>query len=97
MYRPKQTPIRLPRLETLPGIDDVMVTMEQARSRMGMPVELSWVMGDGVTIYRLIATCAPQSGDLTWDLLVGEGRNEVQAWTYTTGDVALVLNLVLSE
>jgi hypothetical protein len=97
MYRPKQTPIRLPRLGTLPGIDDVMSAMENARSRMGVPVELSWVMGDGVTIYRLIATCAPQSGDLTWDLLVGEGRNEVQAWTYTTGDVALVLNLVLSE
>jgi len=97
MYRPKQTPIRLPRLESLPGLDDVMGAMEQARARMGMPVELSWVMGDGTTIYRLVATCAPQTGDLTWDLLVGEGRNEVQAWTYTTGDVALVLNLVLSE
>lgn len=97
MYRPKQTPLRLPRLESLPGIDDVMGAMEQARARMGLPVELSWVMADAANIYRLIVTCSRESGDPTWDLLVGEGRNEVRTWTYTTGDVALVLNLVLSE
>jgi hypothetical protein len=97
MYRPKQVPLRLPRLESLPGIDDVMNAMQQARGRMGMTVEMSWIRPDTTSIYRLNVTCSRDTGDPTWDLLVGEGRNEVQAWTYTTGDVALVLNLVLSE
>ncbi len=101
MYRPKQVPntIHLPRLTALPGLDDVTKAMQQARDRAGTPVELSWHTSSnyGVSIYRLVVTCSRETGEVTWNLLVGEGREEVQAWTYSTGDIALVLNLVLSE
>ncbi len=97
MYRPKQSsPFRLPRLESLPGLGDVAHAMEQARQRVGLAVELSWMMPDQVGPKRLVVTCK-DSGEPTWELLSGEGRNEIQSWTYTTGDVALVLNLVLPE
>lgn len=98
MYRPRQRTIkRLPHLERLPNIDDVMSAMQQARNSKGITFELDWTMADGLTAYRLLVTVNPDSSDPQWELIVGEGRNEVEAWSYKTGDVALVLNLVLSE
>jgi|AGTN01.2.fsa_nt_gi FOG: GGDEF domain len=98
MYRPRQRSIkRLPQLERLPTIDDVMSAMQQARSSKGITYELDWTMADGLTAYRLLVTVAVDSSDPQWELIVGEGRSEVEAWSYKTGDVALVLNLVLSE
>lgn len=98
MYRPRQRSIRrLPHLERLPNIDDVMSAMEQARNLKGATFELDWTMADGLTAYRLLVTITPDSSDPQWELIIGEGRSEVEAWNYKTGDVALVLNLVLSE
>jgi hypothetical protein len=52
MYRPKQRTIkRLPQLERLPSIDDVMFAMQQARGSRGITFELVWTMSDGQTFY----------------------------------------------
>lgn len=98
MYRPaKPHSINLPRLEALPNIENITYVMTRSREAPNTPVELSWALGESLIIYRLRSTTTLDSSEPTWDLLVGEGRDEIQAWTYQTGDVALVLNLVLSE
>ncbi len=74
----------------------MIYAVEQARAKVGLTVELSWNKRNKSDIYRLLVTCRPDGGEPEWILLVGEGRAEVQVWHYMTGDVALVLNLVLS-
>lgn len=97
MYRPSEHLEKIPRLESLPNIDDITSVLEQARQTPGKDFELSWEMGTTGDIYRLAAGCSHDSSEPTWNLLIGEGRDEIQVWSYQTGDVALVLNLVLSE
>ncbi|MBZ0189644.1 MAG: DUF4388 domain-containing protein [Candidatus Obscuribacterales bacterium] len=98
MYRPaKRHTIQLPRLETLPGIENITYLLSRSRETPNNSVELVWTLGDSLIAYHLRATTTLESSEPTWDLLVGEGRDEIQVWTYQTGDVALVLNLVLSE
>ena len=97
MYRPQEHLQKLPRLSTLPGIDDITTVLEKSRAQPRNQFELSWTMGDVSELYRLVVSCGVSTSEPAWNLLIGEGREEIQVWTYQTADVALVLNLVLSE
>ncbi|MBI1272044.1 DUF4388 domain-containing protein [bacterium] len=97
MYRPSDKLVKLPRLASLPTIDDITGMLAQSRQTPGKQFELPWQFYNSSDIYRLIATCSQNVSEPTWNLMIGEGRDEIEVWTYQTGDVALVLNLVLSE
>ena len=97
MYRPTGKLVKLDRLSNLPTIDDITSVLNQAREGPGKQIELPWQLEVSEDLYRLVASCSHGTLEPTWNLLIGEGRDEIEVWTYQTGDVALVLNLVLSE
>lgn len=84
------------RFERLPNLNDISFLQEQARQKGPRTCEIAWHSGK-TNLYRLLCTCKQNSFEPAWELLTGEGRNEVEIWTYQTTDVALILNLVLSE
>lgn len=95
MYRPSNKIEKLPRLSAAPSIDDVTSVMELSRQNTYLQYELSWLMID--ELYRLLVSCPKESSEPSWNLMIGEGRDEIEVWTYQTGDVSLVYNLVLAE
>lgn len=97
MYRPTGKFVKLDRLSNLPTIDDITNVLNQSREAPGKQIELPWQLESTGDLYRLLVACSHGNSEPTWNLLIGEGRDEIEVWTYQTGDVALVLNLVLSE
>ncbi len=85
------------RFERLPNLNDIAFLQDQSRGKVGRACELAWQSPKSPLVYRLLCTCRQNSFEPSWELLTGEGRNEVEVWTYQTTDVALILNLVLSE
>ncbi len=85
------------RFERLPNLNDIAFVQEQSRQKVGRACEIAWQTNPSAQLYRLICTCTQNSFEPTWDLLTGEGRNEVEVWSYKTTDVALILNLAMSE
>lgn len=85
------------KFERLPNLNDIAFLQEQSRQKVTRTCEIAWQNSSAGTLYRLLCTCKQNSFEPAWELFTGEGRNEVEVWTYQTTDVALILNLVLSE
>jgi len=101
MYRPKvdpnSLPLRLPRLESLPGSKDVAEALQHAQKTPGRRIELSWLRPG--TDVNLTLTCNLNfhNGEPIWQLTEGLHRDIREIWTYPSGDLALILNLVTAE
>ncbi len=101
MFQPKkQQPsqisnVRLPKLPSNPGFDDIQYAVSQAQRGRGRAVELPWTAGHASFLLSLVV--APDGGEQTWTMHAGDGSDARVLWTYATGDLQLILNLVLGE
>jgi len=101
MYRPKKDPttqpIRMAPLETLPTVAQLMSALSQAQDSHGRIVELVWPKPDSQTNYLLSVGYKPESSDPVWIFNEGAGRQNREIWTYGSGDLTLIFNLINAE
>jgi len=102
MYRPKvdpnSLPLRLPPLESLPASKDITEMLHQAQKTPGRFIELSWLRpGTDVNLALSCHLNAQGTGEPIWQLTEGLNRALREIWTYPSGDLALILNLVTAE
>jgi len=102
MYRPKKAPIAEPFIlrcqGDLPTDTDIQVILEEARRSNVRPVQMQWPSSTPEAMMTLIVVCPAQGGEPVWVLSERLDRDSIrEIWTYPTGDVTLLLNLVISE
>jgi GGDEF domain-containing protein len=101
MFQPKkQQPsqisnVRLPKLPSNPGFDDIQYAVGQAQKSRGRTVELPWSAGHASFMLSLVVD--PDGNEQTWTMHAGDGPDTRVLWTYPTGDLQLILNLILGE
>jgi GGDEF domain-containing protein len=104
MNRPQQPqpsqsppqPVKLPMLLVLPTQADLGRLAEEAQHYRGATVQMPFLEQRRDISYTLNCTLHPMGGDPEWVLTSGL-THPVVAWTHVTGDVELILNLVLME
>ncbi|MBK9204235.1 MAG: DUF4388 domain-containing protein [Candidatus Obscuribacter sp.] len=101
MYRPKKDPttqpIRMAPLETIPTVAQLMSALSQAQDSHGRIVELVWPKPDSQTNFLLSVGYKPESSDPVWIFNEGAGRQNREIWTYGSGDLTLIFNLINAE
>jgi len=103
MFHPKKQPhappnVRLPKLPGIPSFDDIHHVLTQAQQNRGRGVELSWSNTNRSRYYMLTAKCEHSGGgEPSWLLHSGPASADKLVWTYVSGDVSLIFNLVMSE
>ncbi len=98
--RGKQQPLpnaRLPKLPADPGFDDLQYLLGQAQRECGRAIELPWTSTVTGSPFMLAVRCETSGGDPQWTMHAGVGELARVLWTYQTGDLQLVVNLVLAE
>lgn len=78
-------------------MQDVSSSLQQARAMQGRALEISWVRPGSEVVLCLSVQCRPEGGDPIWVLTEGEYREAREIWTYASGDLTLIYNLVMSE
>jgi GGDEF domain-containing protein len=91
-----QPPVKLPMLLVLPSQADLGRLLQEAQQYRGATVQLPWLEERRDISYTLNCTLHPMGGDPEWVLTQGL-THPVIVWTHVTGDIELILNLVLME
>jgi GGDEF domain-containing protein len=91
-----QPPVKLPMLLVLPTQADLGRLLKEAQQYRGVTVQLPWLEERRDISYTLNCTLHPMGGDPEWVLTQGL-THPVIVWTHVTGDIELILNLVLMQ
>jgi len=87
---------RMRMLSSLPARSDFAALLEQARKQPGTIVQLPWV--NEVKQESMCLSCAAGGGfDPEWTLSSGFGVHLATVWTYSTGDIDLIENMMFME
>lgn len=103
MFRPKDKdkaqlpPLRLSGLSTLPGYEDVFHVLSQGQVLAGRTVELPWKAAQYAKECLLSVTCDKDGNEPLWVFNTVAGQSKDVVWSYQSGDVALIHNLILRE
>jgi hypothetical protein len=103
MFQPKKqqqaqiTNIRLPKLPHNPGFEDLQELHGQAAKIRGRTVELPWTSVELRKNFMLSLKVDPDAGEPMWTMFSGDGEDARKIWEYPTGDMQLILNIVLGE
>jgi GGDEF domain-containing protein len=91
-----QPPVKLPMLLVLPTQADLGRLVREAQQYRGVTVQLPWLEELRDISYTLNCTLHPMGGDPEWVLTSGL-THPVVVWNHITGDMELILNLVMME
>ncbi|MBS2009188.1 MAG: DUF4388 domain-containing protein [Cyanobacteria bacterium SZAS TMP-1] len=80
----------------MPTSADMAAVLAEAQRSNVRPVEMRFFKPGSNTPMTLAVACPPQ-GEPIWVLSEGQHRDIHELWTYPCGDLAFVLNLVISE
>lgn len=78
-------------------MDHIVELLANTEGNRGIPVELNWMLSDGVTPFTLVCFINKSGGEPVWTLIRGKQEMAKEIWNYGTRDVGLIVNLVLSE
>jgi hypothetical protein len=107
---PKTLPIRT-KLDAPPDKDGLLEYLEQAEKNVGRIVELTWLVDSPPTLFKFEIRSLAEGGEPIWTLYKGlpppppslPGQFQPrptpphELWTHCSGDVALMLRLVLDQ
>ena len=82
-------------LPTLPDLPDLHHLLSQALEKRGKSFQVSWRAVDRLLI--LEALCSVKGGDPQWRLYREQGKRRETVFDYTSCDVLLIYNLILSS
>lgn len=101
MYRPQKQgpppPLKLTKLNVLPGFEDIFHCLQECQKNRGRLVELPWVAEKPAKDCTITAVADHGSSEPTWSFYTGEGPYREQKWTYQSGDIGLITNLIMRE
>lgn len=86
---------RLTLLSAIPTLEQLANALELARKEFDLAVQQPWLIDDKASY--CISVCAPQGGDPEWTFSSGLAHSATIHWTYNTGDVGLICNLLQAE
>lgn len=87
---------RLTLLSAVPTLDQLGSALELARKELDSVVQQPWLIDDKDS-YCISVTCLSQSSEPEWTLSFGLAHDAQIRWTYQSGDVGLICNLIQSE
>ncbi len=88
-------PKTLQKLPAAPGLSEIHHYLSVAMEHRGRQVEITWSTPDRAIDFSLNIHCPWRGGDTEWKLFVGKNMRLV--WDYTSCDVLLVYNLIISS
>lgn len=87
----------LQKLPAAPGLSEIHHFLNLAMEQRGRQVELTWATPDKLMDFALNIQCPVRAGDTQWRLYLGKASQGELLWDYTSCDVLLVYNLIVSS
>jgi GGDEF domain-containing protein len=100
MFRPQNkglNPIRLSKLSTLPGFEDVFHCLQECQKNKGRTIELPWNAEKPARDCMLSVSGDRDGNEPVWSFYAGNGDYSEQRWSYQSGDIGLITNLIVRE
>jgi GGDEF domain-containing protein len=88
---------RMRMLSSLPGRKDFADLLQMASNQAGTTVQLPWVNEAKQESMTLSCCLSKSGGDPEWTLTSGFGIHSTPVWTYSTGDIDLIENMMFME
>ena len=97
MLKKTGLPVSLQKLPTSPGLPEIHHYLSLALERRGKHVQISWTTADKQMEFILDIISPIKGGDPNWKLQSQHGKKRSLVFDYTSCDVLLVYNLVVSS
>lgn len=91
------TPIKLPKMSSIPTTDDLSRALNQAVQNPSIIVELPWKSATNPNNYIIRVSCQESVQEPSWYLHVGGDEDDPVVWNYDTPDANLIHSLVSAE
>ncbi len=89
--------IRLTKLPASPGFADLQYALVHSQKNSRRTIELPWTSTETHTPFMLALRSDSAGGDPSWTMYAGDGEDARVLWSYSSGDMQLILNLALTE
>jgi hypothetical protein len=84
-------------LQRIPDLPELHQMLSQALEKRGKTVSATWRVPGKMVQFALEVTCAARGGDPHWNMIYEHAAKREQVFNYSSCDVLLVYNLIVSS